>query len=140
MYRAVELTVQFNTDPELKKLQQQIPLRFKTALHSLINATNPYADTQTTSSDQTDCCICLSGIGPFQALFISPCSHSFHYKCIRTVLSTNCMFPCPVCRQVANLDASVSMESLCEFLPEEKDMEIEDEFDETLELERTPSP
>jgi hypothetical protein len=24
------------------------------------------------------------------------------------------MFPCPVCRQVANLEASVSMESLCE--------------------------
>ncbi|KAI8924060.1 hypothetical protein BC831DRAFT_465298 [Entophlyctis helioformis] len=59
-----------------------------------------------------DCCICLSSIGPFQALFIAPCSHCFHYKCIRHVLKESLMFPCPVCRQVANLDASVSMESL----------------------------
>lgn len=47
------------------------------------------------------------------------------------------MFPCPVCRQVANLDASVSMESLVdpsgqEILQEEyKEMDIDD-FNDTI--------
>ncbi|KAI9206411.1 uncharacterized protein BJ171DRAFT_566746 [Polychytrium aggregatum] len=99
--------------------------RFRVALGALLAATNPYADTKADTAkaeappvlaQQThmDCCICLGGIGPFQALFLGPCSHCFHYKCIRVLLAENeAMFPCPVCRQVANLDASVSMESLC---------------------------
>ena len=31
------------------------------------------------------------------------------------------MFSCPMCRQVANLDASVSMESLCELMDDNLD-------------------
>lgn len=91
--------------------------RFRKALQSLLTASNPFS---TGKSDQkescvVDCCICLSGIGPFQALFLSPCSHCFHYKCVSNILSEKgLMFPCPVCRQVANLEASVSMESLCD--------------------------
>ena len=94
-----------------KKQQQQIPIRFKSALSSLVNATN--ASYTPKPNDGVDCCICLCDIGPFQALFVAPCSHCFHFKCIKPVLITpSIMFPCPVCRQVANLEASVSMESL----------------------------
>ncbi|KAJ1544389.1 hypothetical protein HK405_008695 [Cladochytrium tenue] len=64
------------------------------------------------SSASVDCCICLGAIGPCQALFMSPCSHCYHYKCIRNLLWQSPMFLCPLCRQVANLDASVSTESL----------------------------
>jgi len=55
-----------------------------------------------------DCCICLSGIGPCQALFLAPCSHIFHYKCIRPILfSHHSGFLCPLCRSFADLEAPI---------------------------------
>jgi hypothetical protein len=47
-------------------------------------------------------------MAPFQALFLAPCSHCFHYKCVTTLLGVGFMFQCPTCRQVANLEASVT--------------------------------
>ncbi|KAJ3294372.1 hypothetical protein HDU76_006958, partial [Blyttiomyces sp. JEL0837] len=91
--------------------QQQLP-QFNPANIIISTPTVLVAPTPTPhSAPAVDCCICLCSIGPFQALFISPCSHCYHYKCIKNLLETN-MFQCPMCRQVANLDASVSMESL----------------------------
>ncbi|KAI8902793.1 hypothetical protein BC833DRAFT_616325 [Globomyces pollinis-pini] len=117
IYKAVEMKVSIEMNASQAKRQQQIPMRFKAALFLLLMATNPYATQQPEDPKQdtsVDCCICISSIGPFQALFIAPCSHCFHYKCIQHVLRESIMFPCPVCRQIANLDASVSMESLVE--------------------------
>jgi hypothetical protein len=62
--------------------------RFRTALKTLLAAANPYAsnsDEKTEVIEQddgsaTDCCICIGAIAPYQALFISPCSHCFHFK------------------------------------------------------------
>ena len=111
-------------------------MHFRNALRSLLTATNPYSSSSHSGSqlqlnnqqpgNSIDCCICLSCIGPFQALFIAPCSHCFHYKCIRHVLKESLMFPCPVCRQVANLDASVSMESLFDFEGAKQDKSNQD--------------
>lgn len=125
IYKAVELKIELEIlSLDILRLQQQAPIRFYKALHELLNATNPLSDPAEESEEQEDksvsCCICLSGIGPFQALFIAPCSHCYHYKCIKNILKDNAMFPCPVCRQVANLDASVSMESLQD-IPEFKE-------------------
>ncbi|KAJ7930805.1 hypothetical protein B0H13DRAFT_2263982 [Mycena leptocephala] len=36
-----------------------------------------------------DCCICLFPVSIRQALFIAPCSHAFHYKCLRPLLETH---------------------------------------------------
>ncbi|RUO95575.1 hypothetical protein BC936DRAFT_143718, partial [Jimgerdemannia flammicorona] len=58
-----------------------------------------------------DCCICLYAIAPFQALFIAPCSHSYHYKCIRPLLQNHPGFNCPLCRTYADLEASVAIEA-----------------------------
>ncbi|KZT25843.1 SMAD/FHA domain-containing protein [Neolentinus lepideus HHB14362 ss-1] len=66
-------------------------------------------------SGLSDCCICLFAITIQQALFIAPCSHSFHYKCIRPLLdSHHPAFSCPVCRTYADLeeDVEVDVESL----------------------------
>jgi hypothetical protein len=99
------------------------------ALRALLSATNPYTTSfpkanEPIKNNSIDCCICLCHIGPFQALFIAPCSHCFHYKCINPILSSGDMFLCPVCRQVANLKASVSSDSLFDddedFLEDEK--------------------
>ncbi|EGO19990.1 hypothetical protein SERLADRAFT_352334, partial [Serpula lacrymans var. lacrymans S7.9] len=72
-----------------------------------------------------DCCICesppsllspsltvnVSGLFSVtirQALFIAPCSHAFHYKCIRPLLDAHeSAFSCPLCRTYANLEEDV---------------------------------
>ncbi|KAI7849429.1 hypothetical protein BDC45DRAFT_520751 [Circinella umbellata] len=58
-----------------------------------------------------DCCICLYAIAPFQALFVAPCSHTFHFKCCRPLLQSYPGFLCPLCRSYADLDASVAIEA-----------------------------
>jgi hypothetical protein len=46
-----------------------------------------------------------------QALFIAPCSHAFHYKCIRLLLDNNYpAFSCPLCRTFADLEEDVEVE------------------------------
>ncbi|KAI8374260.1 uncharacterized protein BYT42DRAFT_594446 [Radiomyces spectabilis] len=64
-----------------------------------------------TEADIQECCICLYAIAPFQALFIAPCSHIFHFKCLRPILFQNYPgFSCPLCRGYADLEESVAVE------------------------------
>ena len=77
-------------------------------------------------TSSTECSICLMSISvsyhvsicsvttninqPCQALFVAPCSHVWHYKCIRPVINNPKMYPqflCPNCRAVADLDADI---------------------------------
>ncbi|KAJ3012390.1 hypothetical protein HKX48_006299 [Thoreauomyces humboldtii] len=95
---------------------------FSTVLGTLLTLTNPYARSSTPlpstpaahAVPAPDCVICLCPVGPYQALFLAPCSHCYHFRCVRSLVARDAMFLCPLCRQVANLDASVSMESLCD--------------------------
>jgi RING-like zinc finger len=74
-----------------------------------------------------ECCICINSMAPFQALFLAPCSHTFHYKCVTTLLGTGYMFQCPLCRQVANLEASVAEpDTVSEIGLDEEDEELMD--------------
>lgn len=76
---------------------------------------SPRQQTVKTDEDQNihieDCCICLYAIAPFQALFVAPCSHTFHFKCCRPLLQSYPGFLCPLCRSYADLDASVAVEA-----------------------------
>ncbi|KAJ7669846.1 hypothetical protein DFH06DRAFT_1037850, partial [Mycena polygramma] len=68
-----------------------------------------------------DCCICLFPVSIRQALFIAPCSHAFHYKCLRPLLETHHpAFSCPLCRTFADLEEDVEVEA------EGEDDEFED--------------
>lgn len=59
----------------------------------------------------SDCCICLFGVSVNQSLFIAPCSHVFHYKCIRPLLMQHHPgFSCPLCRTFADLEDDVEVE------------------------------
>ncbi|KAI9007292.1 hypothetical protein BC832DRAFT_518817, partial [Gaertneriomyces semiglobifer] len=104
----VQMGIDFQGKPEATYA------RFRATLRTLLSLTNPFSTSASVSSasgSNPDCCICLSGIGPYQALFLAPCSHCYHFKCIRSlVMDSGAMFQCPMCRQVANLEASVSME------------------------------
>jgi E3 ubiquitin-protein ligase DMA1/2 len=46
---------------------------------------------------------------PCQSLFVAPCSHVWHYKCIRPILQgpTAPSFLCPNCRAVTDLEADI---------------------------------
>jgi len=77
-----------------------------------------------------DCSICLNSIAvclpaltspsqiphadfffyqPCQCLFVAPCSHTWHFKCIRSLLASPSypIFICPNCRAAADLEAEV---------------------------------
>ncbi|KAH7192662.1 uncharacterized protein B0J16DRAFT_263688 [Fusarium flagelliforme] len=56
-----------------------------------------------------DCSICLSSIAPCQSLFVAPCSHTWHFKCVRSLLNSPQypIFICPNCRAGADLEADV---------------------------------
>ncbi|KAF9035693.1 hypothetical protein BDZ89DRAFT_946817, partial [Hymenopellis radicata] len=56
-------------------------------------------------------CICIFTVSIRQALFIVPCSHTFHYKCIRPLLENHHpAFTCPLCRTFADLEEDVEVE------------------------------
>ncbi|KAJ8331769.1 hypothetical protein QVD99_002016 [Batrachochytrium dendrobatidis] len=119
VYKCVMLKVGFFGQSWASQRQKENPARFTQALKALLSATNPYATKSSKEDDDNspaECCICIGAIAPFQAIFIAPCSHCYHYKCVATLLPQSAMFQCPLCRQVANLTASVSSESLQEKL------------------------
>ncbi|KAF7329863.1 RING-type domain-containing protein [Mycena kentingensis (nom. inval.)] len=65
-----------------------------------------------TASGIPDCCICLFPVTIRQALFLAPCSHAFHYKCLRPLLeSHHPAFSCPLCRSFADLEEDVEVEA-----------------------------
>ncbi|ROV95029.1 hypothetical protein VPNG_09461 [Cytospora leucostoma] len=68
-----------------------------------------------------DCSICLNSIAPCQCLFVAPCSHTWHFKCIRSLLSSPHypIFICPNCRAAADLEAEVEDPEDWEQLEEE---------------------
>ncbi|BGP24331.1 membrane protein [Rhodotorula toruloides] len=71
----------------------------------------PSADNNATMSSISDCCICLYGVTVAQALFIAPCSHVTHFKCIRPLIEQNYPgFCCPLCRTYADLEADVEID------------------------------
>ena len=68
----------------------------------------------------SDCCICLFGVNVCQALFIAPCSHTYHYKCIRPLLQMHHPgFSCPLCRTFADLEADVETDEVASSPPDD---------------------
>ncbi|KAG5979539.1 hypothetical protein E4U55_005058 [Claviceps digitariae] len=83
---------------------------FNVAAHKRLRtmATSNNAAGASSSSSQ-DCSICLNSIAPCQSLFVAPCSHTWHFKCVRSLLTSPQypIFVCPNCRAGADLEADV---------------------------------
>ncbi|KAI9715297.1 MAG: hypothetical protein M1828_000897 [Chrysothrix sp. TS-e1954] len=99
-------------------------------------------DSDAASKHSTECTICLNSIAvgpenasihtlslfsanpsqPCQALFVAPCSHTWHYRCIRKMLNdpNRSQFLCPNCRAQADLDADIEEPEL-EYLEDDDD-------------------
>ncbi|CCK71765.1 ubiquitin-conjugating protein DMA1 KNAG_0H03510 [Huiozyma naganishii CBS 8797] len=81
--------------------------------------------------EEEDCSICLSKIKPCQAIFISPCSHSWHFHCVRRlVMLSYPQFVCPNCRSACDLEATLESS-------DEDDDDDEDNNDEQQQQKRT---
>ncbi|KAK6420983.1 hypothetical protein LTR95_016871 [Oleoguttula sp. CCFEE 5521] len=91
-------------------------------------------DSDAASVNSSECSICLNPVAPCQALFVAPCSHVWHYKCVRNLIHGPSYpnFLCPNCRFVADLEADVDPPEEEEFeelptMPEEPSREGEAE-------------
>lgn len=71
-------------------------------------------DQPSANANSGECSICLGNVLPCQALFVAPCAHVWHYKCIRPMLEgRNSQYPqfqCPNCRAYADLEADVDVD------------------------------
>ncbi|EIE79644.1 hypothetical protein RO3G_04349 [Rhizopus delemar RA 99-880] len=105
IYRSVKMRFEINRQSQTKQSSYSI-----SAFNNLRNITSNKQQL-TTSSDVEECCICLYALAPFQALFVAPCSHTYHFKCIRPLFDSYPGFQCPVCRTYSDLEASVAMET-----------------------------
>ncbi|RKF72194.1 putative ring finger protein [Golovinomyces cichoracearum] len=102
IFRCVKIKLELNKEwqkgPNIFNLQSHRQLRMLNGLDNEIKG-------RTTQ----DCSICLSLIAPCQPLFVAPCSHTWHYKCIRMIINGPNWphFVCPNCRNVADLEAEL---------------------------------
>ncbi|CAO3616750.1 unnamed protein product [Mucor hiemalis] len=108
MYRAVRMRLEVNR----REWQETCPNAYSlAAFQQLKNQINTANNSIKNKEEIQECCICLYCIAPFQALFIAPCSHIYHYRCLRPLLNQNYPgFSCPLCRTYSNLEASVAVE------------------------------
>lgn len=102
IFRCVKIRV------ELNKGWQTGPSSFNVHAHKRLRELNNLNKSPASSSSQ-DCSICLGPIAPCQSLFVAPCSHTWHYKCIRVIINGPHWphFICPNCRSVADLEAEL---------------------------------
>ncbi|KAI0127471.1 hypothetical protein BJ170DRAFT_373607 [Xylariales sp. AK1849] len=126
IFRCVKMRIELNRGWQAK------PNNFNMATHKrLRNLTG----TASTASHAQDCSICLNAIAPCQSLFVAPCSHTWHYKCIRELLTgpSHPIFTCPNCRAAADLDADIEE-------PEEDWQQLESGAEDTNGEETKASP
>lgn len=122
LFRAVKVRVEIDRDSSIR------PTAYgQNMLQQLRGAQKDTAAKKATVLEKEqlmdECCICLLKMRVCQALFIAPCSHMFHYKCIRPILSLHYPgFSCPLCRTFADLEA-----------------DLEDDTDEEPETAETPA-
>ena len=73
----------------------------------------------------------LFSVTVYQALFIAPCSHIFHFKCIRPLLVQHHPgFSCPLCRTFADLEADVEQDDVAEPVAQDSSSSGEEEEEE----------
>ncbi|KAI5816342.1 hypothetical protein BZA77DRAFT_354206 [Pyronema omphalodes] len=137
IFRCVKIRVELNKAPWGKGVNQ-----FNMSAHKrLRNLAKPNngKDSDVSSIHSSECSICLLSVAvrfpsttptslqaghtasplyhylPCQPLFVAPCSHVWHYKCIRPLIQKDYpTFLCPNCRNVADLEQEIEEEEINE--------------------------
>jgi hypothetical protein len=106
IYRSVKMRFEVNRSDQPRPVSYSM-----SAFNNLRNMTSLPTTDSPCGVEVEECCICLYALAPFQALFVAPCSHSYHFKCIRPLFDSYPGFQCPICRTYSDLDASVAIEA-----------------------------
>lgn len=107
VYRCVKMRCEFNKSWQRKVNQFNIEIHQKFKNLSLQQQPDPVANALN-HDELSECAICLLKLEPCQALFISPCSHLWHYKCIRPIIIKSYpQFYCPNCRSMCDLETDI---------------------------------
>ncbi|PIA99369.1 E3 ubiquitin-protein ligase DMA1 [Cercospora beticola] len=109
IFRCVKIRIECNRGWQ-KSLNNFNTSAHKRLLNSAKNTPkSKVRDSDAASVNSSECSICLNPVAPCQALFVAPCSHVWHYKCIRGLIHgpNYPNFLCPNCRFVADLEAEV---------------------------------
>ncbi|RPA75657.1 hypothetical protein BJ508DRAFT_331859 [Ascobolus immersus RN42] len=119
IFRCVKMRV------ELNRCLNKGRNHFNVAAHKNLKklASSNKREDDTSSVHTSECSICLMGVAPCQSLFVAPCSHVWHYRCIRPLVEKEWpIFLCPNCRAVADLDREIEeddeMDEAWEAVPE----------------------
>lgn len=105
IYRCVKMRCEFNHSWQRKVNQYNLEI------HERMKNLHLDSKSEDGKRQVTECAICLLTLDPCQALFISPCSHSWHYKCIRPVIIKSYpQFYCPNCRSMCDLETDIEDE------------------------------
>lgn len=116
VYRCVKMRCEFNKSWQRKVNQFNLEIHKKLKNLNISGedspndktVTDPITGSTTKMDDLSECAICLMKIEPCQALFISPCSHTWHYKCIRPIIIKSYpQFYCPNCRTMCDLETDL---------------------------------
>ncbi|KAK9382778.1 SMAD/FHA domain-containing protein, partial [Kockiozyma suomiensis] len=101
VYKCVKMRVEIN-----RSWQKRIN-NFNVSAHSRLRS---LTQEKPSAGQQQECSICLVAVAPCQSLFVAPCSHVWHYKCIRPIIVKSYpQFLCPNCRAVCDLEADVDV-------------------------------
>ncbi|KAJ9497535.1 hypothetical protein H2202_006959 [Exophiala xenobiotica] len=105
IFRCVKIRIECN------RAWQKKPNNFNKSRHQQLQSLA--RDQPSADSNSGECSICLGSVLPCQALFVAPCAHVWHYKCIRPMLegknSSYPQFQCPNCRAYFDLTADVDI-------------------------------
>ncbi|KAJ2899732.1 hypothetical protein IWW38_000869 [Coemansia aciculifera] len=112
-YKCVKIRLEINRNWQRSKenpFRRQVLENIQNAYHAIGDNTTGASAAVGSTSSNNECCICLYQMIAFQALFVAPCSHCFHFKCVKPILFTSTGFSCPLCRTYADLEASVTVD------------------------------
>lgn len=105
VYRCVKMRCEFNRSWQ-RKINQ-----FNLDIHKKMKNLGLDSTKGENDAEFPECAICLLKLEPCQAVFISPCSHSWHYKCIRPlIIKSYPQFYCPNCRSMCDLETDIEDE------------------------------
>ncbi|CCC68783.1 hypothetical protein NCAS_0B06990 [Naumovozyma castellii] len=96
--RCVKMKIELNDSWKLPKTQFSTNA-FKNVKKVLFSGDEPNAT--------DNCSLCLSKITEGKPIFISPCSHHWHYKCVKDLITVEYpFFFCPTCKNQFDLEST----------------------------------
>jgi len=109
IFRCVKIRV------ELNRAWQKALNKFNMSAHRRLQSLAKVKDSDAMSTNSSECAICLFSVAPCQSLFVAPCSHVWHYKCIRPLIEKEYpIFRCPNCRAIADLERDIEEDEVAE--------------------------